>query len=204
DGVKTIWVVFADQAGWMTTPVSATVTLDTSAPSTPTVTLAGGATATGERLVEVALSGYTPESGLEMRIAENPSFTGAVWQPAASVFTHTLSAGDGAKTVYAQLRDAAGNSSGVGSDGISIDTTPPSGATLAIVGNPSAISSTTVSLTLAATGASTVDLANNLAFTGASTFAYTTATSATLSAGDGVKNLYARFCDDAGNCSGAV
>src|SRR5690606_16328670 len=54
DGVKTIWVVFADQAGWMTTPVSATVTLDTSAPSTPTVTLAGGATATGERLVEVA------------------------------------------------------------------------------------------------------------------------------------------------------
>src|SRR5690606_6902695 len=117
----------------------------------------------------------------EMQVSESASFAGASWEAASASRAFELTAGDGVKTVYVRFRDTAGNTTGSYNDTISLDTTPPTGAMLAIVGNPSAVSSTTVSLTLGATGASTVELANNLAFTRASTFAYTTATSTTLS-----------------------
>src|SRR5690606_10348543 len=140
----------------------------------------------------------------EMQVSESASFAGASWEAAASSRAFELSAGDGVKTVYVRLRDTAGNATGSYNDTIWLDTTPPTGATLAIVGNPSAVSSTSVSLTLGATGAATIELANNSAFTGASTIAYTTSASHTLTSGDGLKTVYARYCDDAGNCSAAA
>jgi hypothetical protein len=203
DGLKTIYVQVRDAAGWTNGPVSVDVTLDESGPTaggTPIV-IAGGASGTSVRTVTLTIDGGDAD---EMQVSESSTFAGASWEAISASRAFELSAGDGVKTVYVRFRDTAGNTTGSYDDTIALDTTPPTGATLAIVGNPSAVSTTTVSLTLGATGASTVELANNLAFTGAVSFAYTTATSTTISSGDGVKNIYARFCDAASNCSAGV
>src|SRR5262249_7158336 len=62
----------------------------------------------------------------QMRVSEDSNFSGAAWQPYSASLPFTLSAGDGAKTVYAQFRDADHNVSAKVSDGITLDGTPPS------------------------------------------------------------------------------
>lgn len=52
----------------------------------------------------------------EMRISEDPLFTGASWEPYATTKAWQLSAGYGTKTVYVQFRDSNGQLSNVFND----------------------------------------------------------------------------------------
>ena len=102
-------------------------TVDRTAPGA-SISLAGGAAWTSDETVTTGLTASDP-SGLRMVLAStaagtacaNPASRGVPYSPNP---TFTLQAGDGPKTVYARLVDAAGNSVVV-NDGIGLDTSLP-------------------------------------------------------------------------------
>ena len=99
------------------------------------------------------------------------------------------------------------NSGGVGGGSSNLppaDTTPPSNTSVSISAGASTTSTLSVSLTLAATDATQMIISNDAGFAGASWETYATTKSWTLTSGDGVKTVYARFKDAAGNMSVAT
>ena len=95
-------------------------------PATPTsFTLAGGGATTTVRTVTLDHA-YTGRPVYYLA-SEDTGFAGASWQVWAGSPAYTLSAGDGVKTVYLKLRNAAGEVSAVISDTITyIEPVPPS------------------------------------------------------------------------------
>lgn len=90
------------------------------APSLDSFALADGAFTSAVNGVSIF---YTSSQGspTEFRVSEDPSFTGASWQPMTSFNTVQLSAGVGTKTVYFQLQNTYGTSS-ILSDDIDLET----------------------------------------------------------------------------------
>jgi hypothetical protein len=68
----------------------------------------------------------TDSSGaaLSMRFSNDNTNSWSAWEPFAATKSWVLSAGPGLKTVFAQFRDAGGNSSAIVSDSITLDDTP--------------------------------------------------------------------------------
>ncbi|NIS18457.1 MAG: hypothetical protein GWN18_00610, partial [Thermoplasmata archaeon] len=64
-----------------------------------------------------------------MRISDSDDFTDVAWQGVKDAFTWPLPPGDGPKTVYVQLRDAAGLTVTL-DDTIILDTEAPTGSFL--------------------------------------------------------------------------
>lgn len=122
DGLKTVYVKYKDISGNWSAPVSDTITLDT-APPTGTISISGGAAYASSSPVTLTLSST---DSAQMRFNnENGAWSG--WETYNTSKSWPLSNGDGAKTVYAQYKDAAGNvSTGTISAGIILDTTGPS------------------------------------------------------------------------------
>ena len=101
--------------------------------------------------------------------AMSPSTTFAYHSP----ISWTVAAGDGPKTVYATWTDNKGNTSGVLSDGIVLDTTAPTGS---VSINSGAATTTSRSVTLglsasdgAGSGLASVKVANSADMAGAQT-----------------------------------
>lgn len=215
DGVKYVRARFRDAAGNVTDEVFASVVLDTTPPdvSQAVVELEGtifGSTASTVRTrltsVELRVSeAFDASSGLtQMMVSESPAFAGAGWEPWQSSLQRTLSPGDGTKTFYVKLRDAAGWESTVLSGAIVLDTIPPNGTVILAGGAPST-SAVPVQVALgtdAVGGAVEVQTS----WTGVLPDPYTasrTPFAASLPllppAGDGTKTLLVRFFDAAGN-----
>lgn len=123
----------------------------------------------------------------------------------------TTGAGDtGTYTITPNGSVCAASSGGGGGGGggsytpPAADTTPPSATSVSI--NAGAVTSTTLTatLTLAATDATQMIISNDAGFTGAPWETYATSKTWTLTTGDGVKTVYAKFRDAAGNMSTAV
>jgi hypothetical protein len=83
---------------------------------------------TNERDVIVEASGVENDP-TQMLISESAAFAGASWIAYLNPTTFQLTSGDGSKTVYYKLRNNDGES-GVVSDSIVLDTTPPGTPTL--------------------------------------------------------------------------
>ncbi len=101
-----------------------TITVDTRPPTvTGFVVNANAAytTTTSVTLTSTVTDGSLP---MEMRFS-NDGAVWAGWQAYSASAAWTLTAGDGAKTVYAQYRDSHGNTTGSVTDAITLDTTPP-------------------------------------------------------------------------------
>jgi Bacterial Ig-like domain (group 3) len=99
---------------------------DTAVP-TGTISVNAGATYTTSAAVTLTLSATNPTAGdpvSDMRFSDDNVTFGA-WVPYATSASHTLTAGDGAKTVFVQFRNGAGGVSATASDGITLDTTAP-------------------------------------------------------------------------------
>jgi uncharacterized membrane protein len=120
DGAKTVYAQFRDGAGNASISYSDGITLDTTAP-TGTIVIDGGAASTTTTSVSLALNADdSVGSGLaEMRFS-NDDTTWSAWEAYAANKGWSLSAGEGAKTVYVQFRDVLGNTSGSFSDGITL------------------------------------------------------------------------------------
>jgi hypothetical protein len=84
------------------------------------------------------------------------------------------------------------------------DTTPPSATSISINAGALTASSLSATLTLAATDATQMLISNDAGFAGATWETYAVSKAWTLTAGDGVKTVYAKFQDAAGNMSTAV
>ncbi|HBV99393.1 MAG TPA: phage tail protein, partial [Desulfotomaculum sp.] len=89
--------------------------------------------------------------------------------------------------------------SGTISDSITLDTTAPTGGSISINGGNTYTNSTSVTLTLSATGASEMMVSEDSSFSGASYEAYSASKSFTLSSGDGTKTVYVKYRNAAGN-----
>ncbi|SFG06678.1 Listeria/Bacterioides repeat-containing protein [Desulfotomaculum arcticum] len=105
------------------------------------------------------------------------------------------------------ITDDAGNALATGytsGQTYTFDTTAPTGGSISINSGADYTTSTSVTLTLSATGASEMMVSEDSGFSGASYEAYSTSKSFTLSSGDGIKTVYAKYKDAAGNETSAT
>lgn len=211
-----------DAAGNVQGPLQRSIVIDGVAPANCALALAGkkadGSAApvglTAATSITATL-GSCVEQPAEVSLSGSPvTCSNAAllsWQAYSSVLAITLAPGDGAKTVYGCVRDAARNVAAFTSASTTLDTVGPSPATATLVGT-SPTNQGSVTLTLAASDLnllSTTDAvtaAEDLSFTGAGTlgpvpFPGTSQLVFPLSAGDGAKVIYVRFRDRAGNSS---
>ena len=107
-----------------------TVTADTAAP-TGSVSINGGAAATNTTAASLTLQATDAVGVTAYRVANGSDCSGASYVAVTSTtsfstsIAHTLTSGDGTKTVCAQYRDAAGNQSATFTDTIVLDTVKP-------------------------------------------------------------------------------
>ena len=199
DGTKTVYARFRDADGNVSDIVSDAIVLDRVAPA-GALTINAGALTTTDRAVNVAVAATDHASGIG---AYRLSNDGATWSDWTSASSWTLPAGDGTKTVYAQVRDRAGNVSLPASDAIDLDTTVASDDYLvSINGGAVYTNSPAVVLTLAAKpGTTQMKLSNDGGFSGAvwepyaSRRAWTTNSYGTTVA---TVSVYAKFRDAGG------
>jgi hypothetical protein len=207
DGPKTVVVKFRRVGETSETTASDAITLDTAAPGQGTVSIDGGAVATGSPLVNLALNSTDATSGLGQMYVTG-SVTGAginSWVTYAASYSVSLTSGDGVKTVQVQYRDRAGNTSALPMawDTIQLDTTGPNPGVVSITPNPT--SSTSVTLTLNPTdpaGISMMRITGDITG-GGSWVSYTgSSVNVTLSGTDGMRTVRVEYQDGLGNTSG--
>jgi len=159
DGDSTIQVQVADTfKNWSTADVTLsddpdvdvgntkTVTLDTAAPTVSGFSV-GSAEYTNTRNVSVT-PGTANGTGTDLvgwKLSAS-SATPSSWESSAPT-TMTLSTGDGTKTVYLHVRDAAGNT-GYVTDTIVLDSVNPSAGTVVLDGGTSLTTDTSITLSL--------------------------------------------------------
>ena len=115
-------------------------TIDRTAP-TGTLAVSNAALYTNDPNIVLGVTAADADAVLEMRFS-NDNSTWSAFVPFAATYTHTLSAGDGLKNVYMQLRDRAGNvSAGNISTQITLDQTAPN---TTITTSPPAVSGSAV------------------------------------------------------------
>ena len=128
DGAHTVSYYSTDLAGNTEAIKSMTVRIDTTPPAGGFL-LDGGATSTTSTAVGADSSATDAHGPLEMRFSTDGGATWSAWVSYAATTPLTLPAGDGAKTVQAQYRDAAGNvatlSATIELTSTPSDTTPP-------------------------------------------------------------------------------
>ena len=216
DGTKRIEVVVLDGVNNESNVRSQTIVLDTVLPTVTSASINGGAATATSTSVTLALGASDDRSGLsQYQLSETADFSGetttswTAWTPTPG---YTLSTGDGTKTVYARVKDAAGNVSTeamLNHDSITLDAAGPtfsSGVVLA--GGAGTTTGTTVSLAISATDAGSsvaqYRLSEAADFTGGTTTGWTPVplpTTCTLSTGDGLKTIYVQLKDANGNMS---
>lgn len=220
DGPKAVSARFVDRAGNVSAPVTALVTLDTLAPSSPSVAVAGPDPArpgeTNTPIVTVSVSASDANGGvgsadLFVRLANTSGFVGAAWQPFEASLSWLLGAGDGDKIVWAQFMDPAGNVSLPVSATIHLDTSGPGAPALSITEGDSRPTNgqtriAAVTLTLSASGTPVEALiAENPALTGGTLVDLRSVplpTTAPFTLGGlGPRTLWVRYYDAAGNAS---
>jgi hypothetical protein len=168
DGVKYVYVKYRDINNKESAPVSASITLDTTPPLALMAINAGAPYTTSQTITLNLLAG--DDSGVaEVRFWEiYPSGLSplALWEPFVSSGSgymsknFTLSPGVGAKTVYAQFKDDAGNISQPISASIDLTTATYLQAGMIINGGALLTNATAVTLNLYAPNGSQMRLGN--------------------------------------------
>ena len=209
DGLKTVLVKFIDKTGNISVAYSASIILDTTVP-TADMRINNDNTYTENVIVTLRLTASDSDTGSgisQVRYGNNASTWGR-WENFSATKKYRLSKGDGFKTVYAQVKDKAGNISSIFSDDIIIDTTPPSGwIKISNVDQDQQTNSPDVTLQLAVAdnnpGISMRFSNNGSDWSNWEDFAPDKAWNLAHGS-DGVKTVYARFKDAAGNISAIV
>ncbi|TLM76531.1 MAG: hypothetical protein FDZ70_06490, partial [Actinobacteria bacterium] len=181
-GTTTVQYRSFDQAGRYEATKTATVRLDSVAP-TATMMLNAGDSFTGTTTVSVD-SSVTDISAVEMKVGSGP------WMPYASSVTTVVPSGDGVKTVTVQYRDEALNVRSV-TDTITLSSTAPAG-TMVVSGG--AAYTATIAVTVDATVTNAVSMTVDPG-TGSygGWIAYTAQVTTSLPSGDGVKTVRVQY-----------
>jgi parallel beta-helix repeat protein len=200
EGRTTVYYKSTDKAGNPETIKTKTIKIDKT-PPLGFITIEDGANYTTLTSVTLALVATDVTSGVhKVRLSNDGVWDTEPWEDFFVTKTWTLTTGDGAKTVYYQIRDVAGLLSSTYSDTITLDTTTPIGS-ITINADAAYSNTTSVTLTLTATdetsGVSQMRFSNdNISWSDWEP--YTTSKSWTLLAGDGTKTVYVQFMDNAG------
>lgn len=115
---------------------SVTITLDTTGPQSPDITIDGGAAASTDRDVSAAITTSDPDTtGYQVKIwgdvdeSHNANIQedegDSAWITLASPHTVRVSTGDGVKTLHCKIRDSVHNVSAEDTDTINLDMTAP-------------------------------------------------------------------------------
>lgn len=180
-----------------TMTLSDTIVYDTSSPD-GTVTINGGASYATTTTVALALDASDAVSGVDkVRISNDGVFDSEPWENFATTKSWTLESGDGAKTVYAEFKDHAGNISATAQDDIELDTSVPSG-TFTINEGATYTTTMTVSLDCTITDCDQMRYRNQ-GGAWSDWQAYAQTKSWALASPDGTKTVEAEYRDVAGN-----
>ncbi len=212
EGAKTVHGRVEDAAGNLSEVVSVTVVLDNTAPTDVSLVLDGDSEAPGYTrspfLTAVLFAeddnGGVNGADLLVRLSNDPGFVGAAYQPfSGGLLSWLVTPGDGEKTVYAQVRDLAGNESLVVSDALTLDTAAPSGAFVLVNAGSATTTSASVTLALSASGASEMALSQD-GFASGTTWEPYASSKTYLLSDEGIVTVSAKFRDDAGWQTGVV
>ncbi len=149
NGTRTVNAEFSDLAGNVY-PTSDTIILDSVQP-TVTFGIDGGAGYTQSRSVtlQITASDPAPASGVTQMRFQNDTDGWSAWEPVGTSRAWTLRDQDGTRTVYAEIRDAAGNVRLVNDD-IVLDRGDPFVSTFTINNGDAWTDTRSVTLTVAA------------------------------------------------------
>jgi hypothetical protein len=192
DGTKIVWAKVKDPTG-NSVDFTDDIILDTTLPVL-TVELADGAAVTGKPNVTLSIDATDINGITGMMVSSDPSFTNKAWVPYANLVAYDIGSGDGVKTVYVKVKDAAGNTA-TATDSIILNMKPPEG-TLKINDGAIYTTSTNVTLTLTVQNQSEIGqmmVSNDPGFAGASWVAFKASTPWVLTQGDGLKTVYVKL-----------
>ncbi|MDP2286130.1 MAG: hypothetical protein Q8L06_18470, partial [Pseudohongiella sp.] len=127
DGSKSIQVRQMDVAGNVSASGSLSFTLDTAAPSAPSLTLASDTNLGSDSITS---NGTINVAGLESDATWQYSLDGSTWTNGSG--SSVSVEGDGSKTVQVRQMDVAGNVSSAGSLSFTLDTAAPSAPSLSL------------------------------------------------------------------------
>ncbi len=218
-GDKTFSVMFRDKAENESTCVQVSFELDMDRPQVTRFEVEdlSGDGYTNSRSVSLSVAASDIGGVAEMRFTNAGSFSNESWEPFQSSKSWVLESGNGSKTVRLQVRDLAGNVNTPDSTAtLILDQTAPSSVSLAISDTEGYSSVATVSVTVAASDNLTTDgnlryyISNSPSFPGLDEYldwpddkrGLFTA-NWNLSDSDGLKTVYLRVTDQAGNVSEA-
>mgnify|MGYP000386209090 CR=1 FL=1 len=206
DGEKRVYVKFRDRAGNVSKPVSDKVTLDLTAPLDTRIAIEKRAKYVQSTSVAVNLFA---RGANEVMLGKSEQFEGGKWQKyEKEIKGWKLEGEDGKKVVYAKFKDAAGNETPAISTEIVLDRVAPQDPKIrinkgdSITNNPNK----TVLLQAKANGAVMMQLGMESTFSGSRWINYQAGKNVpfTLPGDDGMKEIFARFRDEAGNISEVV
>jgi photosystem II stability/assembly factor-like uncharacterized protein len=207
-GTHTVYVFFKDLAGnYTTTAATNTIILDTVLPALSVagggLGIAGGATFTN--ILNPAFNNTASDatSGLATVCTgvSSPPLNCVAY---SSTPVLTLAGPDGAKTAYISVTDNAGNVSLIASDGITLDQTAPTVSNVQINANVAFTNSVNVTVTSTASDATSGVVQMQFSddnVTWKPAVAYSASAAYTVPNGDGLKTVYVRVIDGAGNTS---
>ena len=206
DGSKSAYIRVRDGAGNFSAVATDTIMLDQTPPTLSSVTINGGQAYTASTSVNVTTSASDANGVETIELSNNGTVFASRVSHQATV-PHTLSAGDGTKTVHARVTDVAGNVSPVVTATITLDTTPAGGTFVINSGDPQYANTPGVTLVFNASDATHYCAKFTNAAPSSAMDACWMAignTSFTLSPGDGPKTVYVWFKDRANNFNTAA
>jgi Carboxypeptidase regulatory-like domain len=234
-GLKSIPVQLRDGACNESSTQVATTTRDSVAPTSATLSVSAGnlnlTPVTGNatdavcvaadrdwvrsQIVSVALTSADATSPIvDYQLSEDPAFNGTSWEtwPASGRAPFILSGGDGDKTLYLNVRDAANNTRTSTGVCVKLDTTPPAALSLVhapttspvgFINTPAAPGQRTFAVSAydSMVGGSSLLRLDDGGGSGASIAeqAFVSPVVATISGGEGSKSLRLKVSDPAGN-----
>jgi hypothetical protein len=124
NGERTVYARFRTASLQTSALYSDSIILDTSPPSV-NVTINDGATITASPSVRLKLQATDNDRVAQAQVTENPSFEGGTTMAFSPDVSYELSPGDGEKTLFVRVWDAAGNEFRTVGARMVLDTTPP-------------------------------------------------------------------------------
>lgn len=202
EGTKTVYAQFEDGAGNHSPIYNDSIVFDTTQPS-GTIAIGYGVSCVNSPAVLLALTGSDAISGVAQMRFSNDGILWSEWENFRTTKDWMMTTGDGTKTVYAQLMDAAGNLSDLFYDTVMMEVLGPEGS-ITISSGATYATSASVVLTLCATdagcGVHEMRLSND-GSTWTDWELYRTSKDWTLSPGDGSKVVSVQYEDGGGNLS---
>ncbi len=197
DGLYKVCVRLTNAGGEFTYGSSAVFEVDTLEPRSQSVSVVGSPSLVTDTAVTLSLAAAGAH---EMQVWEGAQAPSS-WESFNTAKAWLLSGGDGEKIIHAQFRDRAGNVSAAETS-VVLDTTPPTLSAGVLAGGAANVTSSTVSLFLESGGdAWEMQVTGDTVPADSGWIAWQSSSSVELTPESGMKTVWVRVRDEAGNTS---